>query len=25
VRVLKFNRVIQKEPKAQEMIDLRFQ
>ncbi len=24
VRVLKFNRVIQKEPKAQEMIDLRF-
>jgi NitT/TauT family transport system substrate-binding protein len=25
VRVLKFNRVIQKEPKAAEMIDLRFQ
>jgi NitT/TauT family transport system substrate-binding protein len=25
VRVLKFNRVIQKEPKAQEMVDLRFQ
>jgi len=25
VRVLKFNRVIEKEPKAQEMIDLRFQ
>ena len=25
VRVLKFNRVIQKEPKSQEMIDLRFQ
>lgn len=25
IRVLKFNRVIQKEPKAQEMIDLRFQ
>ena len=25
VKVLKFNRVIQKEPKAKEMIDLRFQ
>jgi NitT/TauT family transport system substrate-binding protein len=25
VRVLKFNRVIQKEPKATEMVDLRFQ
>jgi len=25
VRVLKFNRVIQKEPKAQDLVDLRFQ